>query len=258
MFANAVAATEPGDGASVRVQPTAPERHIPRVPWRPLSLALAAGIVLAVATPWGLRRLRSRHNNDLPEFIALVTSRDSMLPPGWNGRLWSDARGANTPMSSTARGVRLGARLVDFTVASRAGDSSAAAIARDIATIVAPIPTASDAAAYYTARGFGKVDTTARNRDNDAATEVARLAGTDAVRLGAWLEAARLAAARNDDAFFREAGSRAGVNSPMLASDSVCKARSVVHHLLVPTNQSPVWPAMQSELRSLLTCSGSA
>jgi hypothetical protein len=176
--------------------------------WRLAGLALAASVLLAVAL---ISVLRSRQaiSRDPGQFIASLPPGISGMPSGWNGTPWSVTRGEGEQLTAEARASRIGARLVDLDVASRSGDSSASRIATDIASLLDPLPASAPVAAIYRALSGSM----SRGAQRDSLLAIGRaaatdMAGADAVELGAWTEAARLAAAQHDSAFFRSAASR--------------------------------------------------
>jgi hypothetical protein len=149
-------------------------------------------------------------------------------------------------MSERARGVRLGARLVDLTLASRtpAGADAARAAARDAASLVRDVPGGRAAATTLGALAAGVPGPD----DVDAAVEhAAGLVAADDVGDGAWLEAARVAAARRDGAFFTagESGRRMErLGKDPAAAEGVRALRAAL--------AAPDWPAADAALRRLL------
>jgi hypothetical protein len=179
--------------------------------WGPRArLALAASLAAAAigAAAWGVGRGRDE-GADPGRYAALLAHPG--LPAGWEAEPWTAARTPGETLGPHARAVRIGARITALEAAAATGDSAAArAAAADVARLLAPLPAGAPAAALY--------DELARRADEPAAAgegerergrrTAARLAGEGGVALGAWAEAARLAAARRDADFFRARATR--------------------------------------------------
>jgi hypothetical protein len=189
-IAAAAVLPESGGGAAV-------VGAIPRRRWRtPAILLAAAGLVVAAI---GVPIMRGR----------LKLANGVATPAGWDGTPWETTRGTSASLSAQARAVRVGARLVDLQAAIGAGDSTPALIAGDIIALLTPLPASAPIVAVF--RDITRPDATAQDRALLLARgrpAAAQLAGQAAVADGAWLEAARLAAARHDAAFFDSSVSR--------------------------------------------------
>lgn len=184
-------------------------RRVPRWSWMAIAAALA-GIAVA---PWLWTRARSFDRGDPLQFVSLVAPPGRALPPQWYGTPWPGTRGAGEPLTGTARAGRLGVRLVDLELAVRSRDATVAQATAEIINLVESLPAASPVAAVYREIGQRAAagadpqeleSLLARGR-----VAVAELAGPDLVRLGAWAEAGRIAAAQRNPGFFRAQASRA-------------------------------------------------
>lgn len=178
--------------------------------WRRAGLAIAASIV-AIITIVSLARMypASAPSAD-PRRFAVSLASESTLPSDWNGAPWATTRGTAEPLTDSARAIRLGAHLTDLILEIRASDARAARSAADIAVLLDAVPGSASVAQIFRQM----VDTTrdAHGRDSLLALGAplaAVIAGREAVDLGAWMEAARIAAAHHNVAFFTSAGSRA-------------------------------------------------
>lgn len=162
-------------------------------------LALAASLLVLVAAPWVWRRAEAP-SSDPGRFAALLGERVSLAeagPPPW--RL---TRSSNDALSPDARAFRIGVRITDLELAERTRDSSARAIALEIADLLDGVPGGSAVAGLYReiARSesrSGREAILARGRS--AASSVA---GLETATLGAWAEAARIALRNRDASFF--------------------------------------------------------
>ncbi|MDB4950196.1 MAG: hypothetical protein JWM27_2845 [Gemmatimonadetes bacterium] len=166
---------------------------------------LAAGIAGLLLAPLAWRAGRIPQGSYAMNLSRRVAVAGKGLPPGVGSAPRTSVRGADDGLSPGARAVRLGARQVDLHLARIAGDAAAAgAASRDAARLLHAVAGAGTAAAVYE-RAAAPAGEAVADRDLEAADANAeRLAGTAAVRLGAWCEAARFAATRRDAAFFRD------------------------------------------------------
>lgn len=246
-------------------------RHAAR--WRvPRWAALAAGIAVMVAVPALWWRARPGADigtapptpdavapapNGMPSYVALLApeARAAGLPAGWEGRPWRTTRGAGDPLTPEARGVRVGARLTDMELAVAAGDAAAArGTAAEVAALLDEVPGGGAAAAAYRALGgsgmlsVGAPGAAALAR---ARRDAALVAGAGDVALGAWLEAARVAAARRDAAFFQTAESRAALGR-VRGSGGVETQGAADRVAAAAGREPPAWERLGAELTMLL------
>jgi hypothetical protein len=247
------------NAADPRPTGTPSERLRWRVPpkrWLAIA-ALLAGVALA---PSLMTRLRRSDQTDPTRVVALLATRNGGLPAGWDRGPWSSVRGAGQPLTSSARAVRLGARLVDLELAVRGRDSAIADIARDISDLLEALPASGPIAAVY--RDIGQ----RAGAPSDDLKPLLRPAGNAAVglvdpkpaQLGAWVEAARIAAVRGDIAFFRAGESRAALahagNSTGLAEDAAAAVQRI--QAALASERAPDWSALERDLTDLLRALG--
>lgn len=231
-------------------------RPLPPIRWIAIA-AVLAGIALA---PWLWTRLRPSAADDPGRFVALLAARPAGLPAGLEDSPWGSVRGADEPLTADARAVRLGALLVDLELAVQRGDTVAARVAADVGVLLEAIPAAGPVSAMY--RDIGqRAGGAPRDLEpllTEAGSAAAKLADPDLVRLGAWVEAARVAAAAHDAGFFRarqsratlaDAGTLAGLTEPARA------ALGRVHATLV-AERAPDWSALGRDLTELLRMLG--
>lgn len=186
-----------------------PRRRMPALRW----LALAA--VLAGVALTG-RALTTRPSvADEPVLLAARLEHGAQgLPAGWTERRpWTSVRGedpgaASSPTGRSARSARAGAMLVDLSVAVEARDAAATRVlAAQLAARFDP-QGGRGGALRDIAEGAGKSPERLRPLIGEATERIARRLDADALRLGAWTEAAGLAAARRDAGFFRDPATR--------------------------------------------------
>lgn len=175
-----------------------------RVGWRMGGrgwMAIAAGIV-GITTVTVLARRDSSGTRALPKDLDFV--------------MWDRSRGSGAASASSygARSWRVGARITDLELAITARDSvKTRAFAGEIRDLLAD-PRLIGAQAY-----FGRVADSPRAdpRDLTSYLREGRSAlvtplDTNVIRLGAWVERARVAAHQGDSAFFKTAASRQSVS----------------------------------------------
>jgi hypothetical protein len=260
-YSDALAVTAELEAEDARRAQTAGAAAPPRPPsvrarWRrPMRvLALAAGVAALAAAPWLWSRASGSGPRD-PAQLAVLVQADG-LPRGWEGRAWSPTRDAADPLTPGARASRLGARLVDLELAARAGDASAGPIAAEVLVLLQGLPASGPAQAVYrdVQRRAGEPPGTLDPLLERGSEAVARLAGTERVEAGAWAEAARLAAARQDARFFRARASRAALERIAGDAGTPAPARAAAGRLrdLPQGNGAPDWQAVQREATALL------
>lgn len=215
----------------------------PRFYGRRLWFAAAAVLVFAVSVPL-VRSARAVQT--LPDVGALVQTLEqgAINPPQWQNRPWREFRGAGQPLSQHGRAIRIGALLADLELLTRARDTSVALIASQLAGLLDEYPGGSAAGDSYRAianRG-PVVDSSERATARRGAES---LAGIKDVRLGAWLEMARLAAARRDSAFFDSPTARTAIRLAISSGDAdpVIRAAAVRLSAALETSQRS-WAAI--------------
>jgi len=166
---------------------------------RDIWLAAAAVLVIALAVPL-VNGVRKPARLPPVETIALALEHSGSASIT-TSRPWREFRGAAQPVSRQGRAVRLGALLADLSLFAAAGDTAATSLAAQIAAAVDEYPGGSAVGDSYRAmiRPGALPDALTRGRGAQAAEA---LVGERTLRLGGWLEAARIAAVRHDSAFF--------------------------------------------------------
>jgi hypothetical protein len=262
---------EPRDEAVPAPVPPVPEsrgRPVPVPPpiapgtlrTRPPSMASrwrwAAGVVtvLLVGVVVGSLALRGRPipGSAPVQLAANLDGTTDGLPA--DGRVpWSGAvRGADGG-GDVVQAVRAGVLLTDLAVAVEAGDS---ARVREFAEMVSTRferPFAGSPLVRIQERAGAPADEL-RPLVAAATERLEKELRTDALRLGAWAEAARLAAHRRDEAFFRLETSRATLRRAARIAGGNAEAEAALGRVrgAIPAEGAPRWDALRSGLEALI------
>jgi hypothetical protein len=236
------------EGLKTGVTPfRAPASRKSRVPRR--WLALAAVLAAVALAPWLWTRFAAERG-DPARLVA------GGLPAGWEASPWGATRGAGDPLTRDARAVRLGARLVDLDLAVRGRHPETAALASETAALLDGIGAATPAARIYreVARRAGEPATELEPLLNEGREVVPFYAGEERVKLGSWVEAARIAAANRDRRFFASRATRSQLEQ--VARDSSLPASARLALLRVRTevesSRKLDWTALERDLTALL------
>jgi len=235
-----------GDAAGATEAPPAVQLH----KWRRLGpgtwFAIAAGLLVAIAWPVFRVMETTRATSSSPLIVAGYETAGSRWPDAWDGTPWAETRGPSDQLSPTARAVRIGARLTDYGVLVRAGDSTAAAVAFDVAALLDPIPAGSAVASQFRDFAARQVTGVTAAELSRAAGDAEQLAGNQEARVGGWLEGARLAAAQRDEQFFDPARLRTAAAVLSAMANRHPAARPSLDGLVRLLAASPRdWPAVQ-------------
>lgn len=192
------------ENAASGVVPLRPRRARPAWP-RPW-LAAAAAVAALVLLPLGVWLARPAGVLGPAAVVAMLESPAAGVAADLDSRPWPARRGG----VEGAGAARLGVFLVDLEVAARSRDSAVAVFAGRVALMLDEVPGGGTTADVYrgiAARAgapFAELEPLLR----DGAEGVAALADPELLAIGAWAEGARIAALREDAAFFRARGSR--------------------------------------------------
>jgi hypothetical protein len=224
-----------------------------------LRAALPAGVAaLLLAILW-VSRERAADAGDPVHLAARLEASGRGLPPEWeDDRPWAVIRGngavpARTPRERAVASVQAGAMLTDLAVSVRAGDTVRTRLLADqVRAHFAPAA----------GRGTPLRQIAERAGAPPSSLEPLLERATDSLegrlekvhlQLGAWVQAARLAAHRGDAAFFEGAASRRMLDraEQLTAGGSTARAAldRVRTHLAAET---PAWDALRRDLRELL------
>ena len=240
--------------ASAVTRPTlvATKRRKTRV-W---TAALAAALLIVFA-PWALERAGFPGDKGSPA-ASIIAQLEPGIPVGWDGTPWSATRGESAALTPKARAVRVGARSADLELTLAAGDGAARGIADDIIALLAGAPLSGSVAQVYEAvrDSIGVAPsrlTPLVQRGYDGATE---LLGRSDVALGTWTEAARVAAARRNSAFFASAQTTRTLRD-LTANASDQQTQSALSRLsaLLPVSPTTDWSSLEAAATELLRAS---
>jgi hypothetical protein len=174
-------------------------RHLPSL-WLQILIALVAVVVIAGAY------ILSTRSGGVEELTAIDRLAKSIPVEAtesreWRERPWPKYPSPTPPVSSRGRAVRIGALIIELEALATSGDSAAAPVATQVSALLDEFPNGSVVGDAY--RALANVDAVRDTLSRAEASRMAEvLAGPTNVRLGAWLQAGRIAAARNDTAFF--------------------------------------------------------
>jgi hypothetical protein len=205
-------ADETETGRDPKVVPLRPPSTTSRT-WRRAPtrwLALAAVLAGVLLVPLALSRSGSRGPGD---FAALLASRDAGLPStDWVDRPpWGVNRGGGGFEADLPRSAKLGALQVDLEVAAAAGEpEQTRLVANRIAEMLNDVAGSGALAAAYRDIGAraGEPAETLMPSVAEARESLAPFFDEDHFNLGAWAETARIAAQRQDAAFFHARASK--------------------------------------------------
>jgi Putative zinc-finger len=222
-----------------------------RAPRRIALAAAAAGlVVLAVLALRG----RAAAPGDPVRLAGRLAYAERGLPEGWTERrTWSSARGGAATRRE-ARAARAGALLVDLSVAVAARDSAdTRLLATQLRERFDAQATSSSPIRQVSARA-GEPSAALRPLVEKAAERLEARLGRDHLRLGAWTEAASLAAYRRDEAFFRSGDTRRmlGRAERLTAADPAARDALARVRAALPAEGAPDWDALTGTLDTLL------
>jgi hypothetical protein len=261
-YADAVAITAELEGATPEAAPiqVAPEvTPIEAAPSRrrglaPRWLALAAVLAGVALAPWLWTRFAADRGG-----LAAVEA--DALPANWDASPWGTTRGAGDPLTREARAVRLGARLVDLELAVRGRDpATVAQLASEIAMLLQGIDAAAPTSGIYReiARRSGEPAERLEPLLEQGREVVPQMAGEEQVKLGAWVESARIAAATSDRDFFASRATRSRLERMARDSSLDPAARSAVERIRAATASPGAvdWGSVEQEATTLMRLLG--
>jgi hypothetical protein len=260
----------PSPGAASPPAPApAPRRVVPRRQLRWAGgLAAAAALLLVVNVLYD-RNVggRTAFAADAPADVLAVLA-DASIGAGDAQPVpaWPTTRGSEAATERRARAIRFGARAIDLEVATQTGDASTAArLAGQMADALSEVAGAGPAPIPYrrvmASPGAPRDSLAAWLREGWEGGAV--VLGADDARLGAWLATARIAAARRDTSFLRNAAWRRALEaSRALVPSANVEARAAAARLgdLARTDgggAAPDWDRVRQDVESLLVTLGS-
>jgi hypothetical protein len=214
---------------------------------------LVAAAAIAVLGPVVFRRIGSGNLPQTKMLLATAARSDSTIEILLAQPIWSETLGdGEGPLSAEARAVRLGAAIAELELRHRRADSSARAIAESAARLLETFPRAGDAANAFRALGATTNDSALRA----AAGMAEQVAGARAVRVGAWLQSARFAAATADSSPFDPPMIR-GVSRAAVTIDDRAETEYAVRQFEDVARERPRnWTAIATSVDELLRLLG--
>jgi hypothetical protein len=181
--------------------------------------------------------------------LASVAAADSEIVHLLDHPLWGEIRGhGEGDLSAEARAVRLGALIASLEIRHERGDSTMNALASSAAELLDTFPNGDDAAARYRALSLAHD----RGHLESSADLAERAGGWRGVRLGAWLQRARFAAAAGDSSHFPVTALNS-VAETALTIDSSAEAEAAARQLGQVVRKRPHdWTAITTAVEELL------
>ena len=248
-----VPARESPAAPPVARRPTPPLRAWRRPPghW----LAVAAVLVGVAVLPWAWSRLAPPAGADPTRFVVLLAPEPGGLPPVWAAHPWGTTRAGAEPLSRAARSARVGALLTDLELAVRHRDSAAVvALALTIAPLVDSVDFGPPVGETYrvVARQAGAPSGRLRAELRRGVKGISALLDDDLVALGAWAEAARVAARQRDAAFFASRATTMMLRRASALDGVPADGRTALAQLQAPADRRGDWPAVAHAVDLLL------
>jgi hypothetical protein len=239
----------------------------------PRWVALAAVLAGVALIPFAWRGTQGGGVRVPSHAVAMLENKAAGLPEGWTDSIaWSGPRGGSggsrtEPLPSSLdavverrRSVHLGAYLVDLDLAIRARDADQTRILADrAADLLNGVSGGGLAGSSFTqlASLAGGPPAEVLPDFREASESAALYVDKDLFALAAWAEAARLAAKRQDVAFFRETRTRRtldGAKEIVGDNASAQAAIATIRAALEP--ESPQWTELETATADLLKAIG--
>lgn len=239
------------DPKVVPLRPPSTRRTWRRAPARWLALAAVLAGVLLV--PLALSRSGSRDPGD---FADLLANRGAGLPAGWDQRGWSVTRGEGNVVADTTLSAQLGALQVSLEVAAAASQADATTrLAGAIAGRLGDVQGSGPVAAAYRdieSRAQEPAETLVPSV-TDARESLAAFVEEDYFNLGAWAQAATIAAKRRDAAFFHARASRKLLDRAASLPSLDDNTRATVEALRTAARADQLsWSVLETQTSTLL------
>jgi hypothetical protein len=221
----------------------------------PSRLLRAVTVVLVIALVVFMLSGEMR-SGDLPRLhvsLASVSSSDSMVGELLDQPMWGQFQGhGEGALSPEARAVRLGAMIASLELRHERRDPALAALAGEVAALLESFPSGGRAASRYR-------ELTLASKPSDlqqAARLAERAGGWRGVRLGAWLQRARFAAASRDTGWFSASAIEAVRLATTTVSGSVEAEAAAVQLGEVARQRPPDWTTITTATEDLLRVAG--
>jgi hypothetical protein len=259
IFADAAAATRELEAEDAGVLPL--RRPARRSPWLDRRWMAAAAVIAAIAlVPLATRGMRGGAVRGPSEAVAMLDQPAAGLPAGYDERPWGTTRGGRPTgtdeRADNARAARLGAYGVDLELAVRARDAEQTRLlVGRIVSELGEVTGGSSVAGLFTgvAERAGAPPAELLSDVEEANEAAAGFVDGARYALGAWAEAARFAAMRQDAAFFQSARTRRTLAKAeeVLAEDE--QARTALTAIRAASgSDAPDWARLQEAVNELL------
>jgi hypothetical protein len=214
--------------------------------------AIAAVVAAVALAPLAWNRMQPPGLQEPGALAERLATTGTALPAGWDPSPWGSTRSASDPMIPRARAIRIGARLVELELALRGQDPAAARIAAQVAILLGELPGSGPAVSIFRElqERAGAPWAELEPWMEQGSEAAAAMAGEDDVRLGAWLQAARIAAGREDIDFFRTRTTDAALRR--LRDDSTTRSAAERIGTLASNEGTPDWDGLKRELSAAM------
>jgi hypothetical protein len=206
--------------------------------------AIAAVVAAVALAPLAWNRMQPPGLQTPGALAERLATTSTALPVDFERSPWGSTRSASDPMTPRARAVRIGARLVELELALRGQDPAAARTAAQVAILLGELPGSGLAASIFRdiqARAGAPWPELEPSMEQGSEAAAA-LAGEDDVRLGAWLQAARIAAERQEIDFFRTRAAEAALRR--LQDDPATQPAADRVRTVTRSEGAPDWAAL--------------
>ena len=213
-------------------------------------LVIAASVVAVAVIPFTTRQLR--HGDDLTaELVAQIDLRSARQPVALE-RPWSTTRGREAAITDEQRAVRIGSLGVDLAVRLTTGDTAAATVLEEIEKLVSDLPASGPTIDVLRRAGSAIRDggAGAAAAAEDARRAAEKLVDEDHMQFGAWVESARIAAARRDWTFFRSRAFADATSRVVRSARFSPELAAVVREVSAPLPPSD-WNGLETTLANL-------
>lgn len=266
---DAAAAGVPGDPDAPEAGPGLPDAPAPepgviplrrpeRAPRRPSPrwVALAAVLAGVMLIPFAWRATRGGAVEQPSQAVAMLERPEAGLPPDWDlPPSRNQTRGDGDLFTEAQRSARLGALMVQLEIAVRARDAERTGLVADRAAFLLENVTAGGlltSALDQVKEQAGGEPSALLPQVEEVNETAASLLEADWFALGAWTEAARLAAARRDAAFFRDARTRRTLGSAEALVGDDEQARAAITAVRAAAASDPLeWAALRTAVDDL-------
>jgi hypothetical protein len=220
-------------------------------------LAVAAGIAGIALVPWGWNAIQGGRAADLSRFASALAPMPQQFETAISSRPWSDNRGPS--LRAGARAARVGVYVTDIELASRLSGGPNATLTplatrliTDLIALLEASPNGGAAAQAYKAVRDNPSDTLREARARNARAGALAVDPPN-VELGAWTEAALVAATARDSSFFATREATDFLARTAASADATEGARNAARDVQAAKTAAPIqWPELEDRVRRLL------